>query len=89
MHNPCCSRQTRVPKVADMRGAEVRGGCPVRLGAVDAAPWARQVRGDWHACAGCPAKLTTAWHASGPRVLHAGPVATLWRPVSAKNCRAL
>ena len=34
------------------RGAEVRGGRPVPLGAVAAAPWARQVRGDWSACSG-------------------------------------
>ena len=35
------------------------------LGAVAAAAWSRQVRGDY-ACAGCPAKLTTAGRASGP-----------------------
>ncbi len=38
------------------------------LGAVAAAPWARQVRGDRHACAGCLNKLTTAGRASGPLV---------------------
>ena len=57
-----------LPPSAQGRGAEVRGGCPVPLGAVAAAPWARQVRGDWHACAGRPAKLTTAGRASGPCV---------------------
>ena len=45
-----------LPPSAQGRGAEVRGGCSVPLGAL--AAWARQVRGK-HAC-GRPDKLTTA-----------------------------
>ena len=46
------------------------------LGAVAAAPWARQVRGDRHACAGCLSELTTAGRASGPLVRATWPAAT-------------
>ena len=52
-----------LPPSAQGRGAEVRGGCSVPLGA--RAAWARQMRGE-HAC-GRPDKLTTAGRASGLR----------------------
>ncbi len=48
------TRALALPPSAQGRGAEVRGGCSVPLGA--RAAWARQMRGE-HAC-GCPDKLS-------------------------------